>query len=67
MLNRSEQNWPEDAAQLVKCRRCGKDTDELAVFPGGVCLACWEVKEGRAPLTETDFNGMVNTFRGRRR
>lgn len=56
--------WPEE---IVKCKRCGKDTNALDVFPGGVCLTCWEAKEGRAPLTNADFNGMVNTFKGKPR
>ncbi len=62
MMNRAEKNWPSTE---VKCNRCNQMTDELAVFPGGVCLSCWEKKEGRAPLTNADFNGMVNTFRGK--
>lgn len=63
-INRAEQNWPEE---VVKCKRCGKDTDALAVFPGGICLACYEAKEGRAPLTSVDFDRMVNTFKGKRK
>ena len=53
--------------ETVKCKRCGKDTDVLAVFPGGICLDCYAAKEGKEPLTENDFNGMVNTFQGRKR
>jgi hypothetical protein len=52
--------------ETTKCKRCGKDTDILAVFPGGICLDCYAAKEGKQPLTEADFNGMVNTFKGRR-
>ena len=50
----------------VTCKRCGKDTDALAMFPGGICFDCYAAKEGKQPLTERDFNGMVNTFRGKR-
>ena len=52
-----------NADELVNCSRCGTPTDVLAIFPGRVCLKCWEAKEGKQPLTQTDFNGMVNTFR----
>lgn len=24
----------------VACKRCGKAIDELAVFPGGICVEC---------------------------
>ena len=50
-------------AEYKNCKRCGKKTDVLEIFPGGVCLGCWEKKEGKAPLTESDFKGMVNTFK----
>ena len=26
----------------MKCKACGSEIDELAVFPGGICLACHE-------------------------
>ena len=51
--------------QTLQCKRCNKETDALAVFPGGVCLACWEKKEGAVPLTQADFDGMVRIFRGK--
>jgi hypothetical protein len=47
----------------VICKRCNKETDALAVFPGGICLDCYAAKEGNAPLTQADFAGMVRTFR----
>jgi ribosomal protein L40E len=54
--------------EKVVCKRCGAETDALEVFPGGICLTCYAAKEGQAPLTQSDFNGMVRTFRtgGRR-
>jgi len=58
--------WCGDEIQeITTCKRCGKETSILAVFPGGVCLACWEAKEGQKPLTESDFNRMVDTFKGK--
>ena len=37
---------------MIKCKRCGVEVDELAVFPGGICLACYEkTPEANAPLT----------------
>ena len=56
----------DEMDETVKCKRCGKDTDALAVFPGTICLACYEAKEGKAPLTQADFDGMVRTFSGRK-
>lgn len=33
---------------MIDCAKCATPTDNLAVFPGGVCLACWGVSpEGR--------------------
>ena len=29
-------------AETVTCTRCGNSTDSLAVFPGGICLECYE-------------------------
>jgi hypothetical protein len=49
--------------EAVTCKRCGKSTDALAVFPGGICLECYAAKEGKQPLTSADFNGMVNAFK----
>jgi hypothetical protein len=51
--------------EKITCKRCGNETDAIAVFPGTICLACYEAKEGKAPLTQADFNGMMRTFRGR--
>ena len=55
----------EAADEMVKCKRCGKDTNALAVFPGGICLDCYAAKEGKQPLTNSGFENMVNTFKGR--
>lgn len=33
---------------MKDCTKCGASTDELALFPGGVCLDCWaKSPEGR--------------------
>ena len=52
---------------VVMCKRCGEKTEVLDVFPGGICLDCYAAKEGQQPLTQSDFNGMVNTFNGRKK
>ncbi len=52
-------------SETTKCKRCGKKTDVLDVFPGGICLTCYEATEGQKPLTSTDFDNMVNTFKGK--
>ena len=28
----------------LRCKSCGAPVDELATFPGGICLGCHEVK-----------------------
>lgn len=53
--------------ETVKCKRCGKATNVLDVFPGGICLDCYAAKEGKQPLSNSDFDNMVNTFAGRGR
>ena len=30
--------------ETVKCKKCGTEVDELAVFPGGICVCCHEKK-----------------------
>lgn len=45
------------------CKRCGRETSVLEIFPGCVCIDCYSKKEGQQPLTQSDFNGMVNTFK----
>ncbi len=49
--------------ETFTCARCGKQENNLSRFPGGVCLSCYEKKEGREPLTEQGFNQMTNTFK----
>jgi hypothetical protein len=40
----------------VICNTCGDEVDPLAVFPGGICLPCYEkTPEGMAPLTDDDI------------
>lgn len=44
---------------MVKCNSCGAETDELAVFPGGVCLACWrQTDEGQRMPTADELVAM---------
>jgi DNA-directed RNA polymerase subunit RPC12/RpoP len=26
---------------MAKCTKCQAEVDDLAVFPGGLCLTCW--------------------------
>jgi hypothetical protein len=37
----------------VKCSECGSEVDPLAVFPGGLCLPCWE------PIGEAEAKTMT--------
>ena len=50
------------------CKCCGKATDELCVFPGGICLECYErrfdaevKRTGRLPVP--DFKRAVRRSR----
>ena len=44
---------------MIKCVKCATPTDNLAVFPGGVCLACWAVSpEGRRMPTADELVAM---------
>ena len=54
----------------VSCTKCGTATDRLAVFPGGVCLACWAASpEGQRMPTADEVTAMWGgpARRGRRR
>lgn len=43
----------------VPCTKCSTRTDRLAVFPGGVCLACWaQSPEGRRMPTAGEVVAM---------
>lgn len=44
----------------VICKKCKKETDELAVFPGGICLACYEKAYDATPEQERET--IVNAF-----
>ncbi len=45
---------------MVTCKKCGEETDELAVFPGGICLSCYEKKMEGQPLEKPDFIRTIN-------
>lgn len=48
-------------ADAVKCNRCAEETNKLALFPGGICLKCYEqTPAARAPMTAADI---ANAFR----
>ena len=41
------------------CTKCDTVTDRLALFPGGVCLACWaQSPEGRRMPTADEVTAM---------
>lgn len=43
----------------TECKQCGSETDELATFPGGICLDCYrQTPEANAPLTSADVVAM---------
>jgi len=29
---------------LIKCKKCHNPTDKLAIFPGGICVSCHEIR-----------------------
>lgn len=41
------------------CATCGQLTDELAVFPGGICVDCYaQTPEGRYMPTAAELTAM---------
>lgn len=50
----------------VKCTKCGKEISELAVFPNGICLECYEkkfdaeLKRNKGVLPKPDFSKIIN-------
>lgn len=32
----------------MNCNQCGADTIQDGVWPGGICLMCWEAETGDA-------------------
>lgn len=41
------------------CKNCQAITDTLALFPGGICLACYEITpEARRPITAQELARM---------
>lgn len=57
--------------ETVICTKCRATIDALAVFPGGICLACHEVKFNAevarrgGVLPRPDFTKVLNTRKPR--
>ena len=47
------------STQTVECKTCGKQIDELDVFPKGNCLACHAAIWDRLPPRRPDFIGAI--------
>lgn len=46
-------------SQLTPCTNCAKDTDNLALFPGKLCLDCYSLTyEARRPITAQELTRM---------
>lgn len=48
--------------EQVKCSNCKKDTDNIDIFPGGLCPDCYEKKMSKVPthmLGKPDFVGAI--------
>ena len=59
--------------ETVICARCKSQTNALAIFPGGICLACYEKAYDATPEQERETiiavfgNGSeARIYRGRR-
>ena len=51
-----------DRGPFARCAKCRAEGDALAMFPGGICLSCYEqAPAARAPLTA---EGIARMFRG---
>jgi len=50
--------------QVYKCENCQKDNiDVLEIFPGNLCLECYEKKMNKIPLEKlekSDFKKAIN-------
>jgi len=43
----------------VSCKKCASVTDSLALFPGDICLACYEITpKARRPITAQELARM---------
>lgn len=54
---------------MLNCKSCAVEVDELAVFPGGICVDCYaKTPEANAPLTGAQVVSMFagSVRRGRR-
>ena len=56
----------------VNCTKCRAEIDELAVFPGGICLACHDTKTRHltpeqllAQVVDGFTTKAINTKKGR--
>lgn len=48
---------------MTKCSNCGQGVSPLAVFPGEICLACYEMTpEANAPLTATGLQALAKMW-----
>lgn len=56
----------EELSEIVKCKTCGESINWLAVFPGGICAECHEikfnkeVKKNSGILPRPDFSAIFN-------
>ncbi len=52
---------------MTTCTKCASEVEELAVFPDGLCLACYsETPEATAPLTEAGLTALTRLWGGKR-
>lgn len=43
----------------IACKGCGAPTDNLALFPGDICVECYaKTPEALAPMTADDLSRM---------
>jgi len=50
----------------VLCATCRKATNKFSLFPGNICLTCYELTpEANAPLTVQGLQQLTRTWSGR--
>ena len=64
--------WASDQANaiatraMITCTSCKAATDPLALFPGDICLACYELTPAaNAPLTEQGLADLTRIWSGK--
>lgn len=48
---------------IMRCKKCKSEMDKLEVFPGDICVNCWERKMSKVPLEKIPMPDFTKTIR----